>query len=122
VPDESGVLPVTDFNAYLDATTPAWADSPARIALEFLDLGDPSDPDQGAFTTTLIQEANPEGGERAGVTVTLEGLLDDSVQAVRYVLQFRKDADDAWRLVSATWTQRCAPGRGHQAFSLELCI
>jgi hypothetical protein len=113
---------VTDFNAYLDATAPAWADSPARIALEFLALGDPSDADEGAFTTTLVQEANPEGGERAGVTVTLEGLLDDSVQAVQYMLQFRKDTDGAWRLVSATWAQRCAPGRGHQTFNRELCI
>jgi hypothetical protein len=121
-PDESGVISVTEFTEYQDATDPAWADSPARIALEFLDLGDPSDPDQGAFTTTVVQEASPEGGEQAEVTVTLEGLLDDSVQAIRYALKFQKDADGAWRLASATWAQRCAPGRGHQDFSLELCI
>jgi hypothetical protein len=121
-PDESGVISVTEFTEYQDASDPNWADSPARIALEFLDLGDPSGPDQGAFTTTVIQEANPEGGEQAEVTVTLEGLLDDSVQAIRYVLKFQKDADGAWRLASATWAQRCAPGRGHQDFSTELCI
>jgi hypothetical protein len=121
-PDESGTISVAGFNEHLDATDPTWADSPARIALEFLDLGDPSDPDRGAFITTVLQEANPEGGDRAEVTVTLEGLLDDSVQAVRYVLRFQKDGDGPWTLASATWSQRCGPGRGHQDFGLEPCI
>jgi hypothetical protein len=121
-PNESGAIPVVAFNEYVDATDPGWAESPARIALEFLDLGDPSDPDGGAFTVTVLQEANPEGGDRAEVTVTLEGLLDDSVQAVRYVLRFQKAGDGTWTLASAVWAQRCAPGRSHQDFGLEPCI
>jgi hypothetical protein len=121
-PDESGMISVAAFNEHVDVTDPAWEDSPARIALAFLDLGDPSDPDRGAFTTTMLREANPESGDRAEVTVTLEGLFDDSVQAVRYVLRFQKDGDGSWTLASATWAQRCAPGRGHQDFGLEPCI
>lgn len=120
-PDESGAIPVAEFNEYVDATGPEWAESPARMALEFLDLGDPSDPDTGAFTVTVVQEASPEGGDRAEVTVTMEGLLDDSVQAVRYVLRFQKGGQDSWTLGSATWSQQCAPGRGHQDFGLEPC-
>jgi hypothetical protein len=121
-PDESGVISVAGFDAYLQVTAPGWADSPMRIALEFLDLADPSQSDGPAFTTTVVQEANPEDGEQAQVTVTLEGLLDDSVQAVRYDLRFQRGAAGAWTLVSATWAQRCAPGRGHQDFGPQLCV
>ncbi|MGH2655366.1 MAG: hypothetical protein ACRDIZ_01475 [Actinomycetota bacterium] len=56
-PDESGAISVAEFNRYLDDTALSWGDSPARIALEFLDLGDPSDPDQAASATAVLQEA-----------------------------------------------------------------
>lgn len=121
-PDPSGAVSVAEFAEYLTDAAPAWTDSPARMALEFLDVGDPAEPDHGAFTTTVVQEADPEGGERSEVTVTLEGLLDDSIHAVRYRLEFRKDASGAWELVSARWAQRCAPGRGHQRFDPDPCV
>ncbi|MGH2655365.1 MAG: hypothetical protein ACRDIZ_01470 [Actinomycetota bacterium] len=56
------------------------------------------------------------------MTVTLEGLLDDSIQAIRYLLQFEKNSGGAWDLVSATWAPRFAHGRGHQDFSVEPCV
>jgi len=56
------------------------------------------------------------------VTVTKEGLADDSVGALRYVLEFERQASGSWRLRSAAWAQRCQGGRGHQDFTPELCI
>jgi hypothetical protein len=118
---EDGSNEVDGFNAYVSDARAGWVQSPIRMALEFLALGDPSDPDGGAFITTAEQRASPEGGTEATVTVTLQGLLDDSVQAVRYSLVFEKKGD-TWKLVTATWGQRCAEGRGHQDFSVELCV
>jgi hypothetical protein len=48
-------------------------------------------------------------------------VLDDSVRAKRYELDFVR-AGDKVRLRAARWTQQCWPGRGHQDFSTELCV
>jgi hypothetical protein len=55
------------------------------------------------------------------VTILQEGLADDSVAAVRTVLRY-EPAGDGWRLVSSKRTQRCQPGRGHQAFGSGDCV
>jgi hypothetical protein len=118
---EDGSIDVYDFNAYARQARAEWTRSPIRMALEFLSLGDPSDPDGGAIITTAEQRASPEGGTEATVLVTMQGLLDDSIQAVRYTLEFAKRGV-GWQLLSAAWGQRCAEGRGHQDFSVELCV
>jgi hypothetical protein len=92
------------------------AESPEAVAADYLHL----DEQRGA-TTSLVTRQGPEGGDRATVTATLDGLLDDSVAAVRYVLVVVRD-DDGWRLVSARRTQRCRAGRGHTAFSAAPCV
>ena len=56
------------------------------------------------------------------MTVTLDGLFDDSVRAQRFVLVFQPAKDGSWRLESAVATQRCHAGRGHEDFSAELCV
>ena len=63
-----------------------------------------------------------EGSGPTTVTVTLDGLLDDSVRAQRFVLVLSQNDDGEWRLDSAATAQRCQPGRGHQAFSPEPCV
>jgi hypothetical protein len=116
--EPSGRIPFDEFNAYLESAEPPWATSPLRASLEFLRLDEPV-----ALTTSVVMETSPpEGGERAVVTVTKEGLADDSIGAIRYVLEFERQADDSWRLMSAAWAQRCQGGRGHQDFTPELCI
>jgi hypothetical protein len=90
--------------------------SPEALATSFLQL----DARRGT-TTTLVTKQAPEGGDRAVVTATLEGLLDDSVSSVRYVLVVRRD-EEGWRLVSAHHTQRCRAGRGHAEFSADPCL
>lgn len=116
--EPSGDIPVGEFNAYLESAEPPWDLSPLRSALEFLSLDDP-----GARTTRIVMETpSPEVGDEAVVTVTEDGLPDDSVGAVRYVLEFERQAGGGWRLLSAAWAQRCQDGRGHQDFTPELCI
>jgi hypothetical protein len=116
--EPSGDIPVGEFNAYLESAEPPWATSPLRASLEFLRLDEPV-----ALTTSIVMETHPpEGGEQAEVTVTKEGLADDSIGAIRYGLEFERQADDSWRLLSAVWAQRCQGGRGHQDFTPELCI
>jgi hypothetical protein len=113
----SGEVSVVGFNKYADGLKePAFERSPLLTALEFLGLDN-----REAATTSLVLTRPPEGGQTAEMTATLDGLLDDSIRAERYVLELER-RDDAWRLASARWAQRCWPDRGHQDFSPELCL
>ena len=107
--------PAADGNVPVEGFDQA-ASSPEALAAAFLRLGD-----QRAEKVSLVTTGPAEGAARATVVATLDGLLDDSVEAVRYVLAVTK-ADDGWRLESARRTQRCRPGRGHGRFSVEACI
>jgi hypothetical protein len=107
---------VDDFNAYAEDVDEPWERSPALLAGEFLRL----DRTQ-ASRTRIDSEAPGEGTGPATATVTLEGLLDDSVLATRYVLALTRDGE-VWRLESAEWTQRCRQGRGHEDYSTEPCL
>ena len=61
-------------------------------------------------------------GGSASATLVIDGLGDDSVRARRYELTFTRRDDGTWRIDSATWTQRCHEGRGHQEFSAAPCL
>ncbi|MCK6462386.1 MAG: hypothetical protein L6Q29_01005 [Candidatus Pacebacteria bacterium] len=62
-----------------------------------------------------------QDGERWTVTVTYDGLYDDSVKASRVQADMTYE-DGKWVKGAITTTQQCWPGRGHQDFSAELCI
>jgi hypothetical protein len=114
-PAPDGSIPTEGFADYAADVDETWERSPALVAAEFLRLEDDRSP-----ATTIESDTGPEGGGPANVTVTLDGLLDDSVQTRRYELQLSRDGE-VWRLDEATWAQRCRRGRGHQDFSPELC-
>jgi hypothetical protein len=111
-----GSIPTEGFADYAADVDEAWERSPALVAAEFLRLDE-----QDAPETTIESDTGPEGGGPARVTVTLDRLLDDSVQTRRYDLELSQDEDGTWRLDTATWGQTCRPGRGHQDVSPELC-
>ena len=114
-PDESGAIVVDGFNTFL-SNHPELARSPVRAATEFVRLKDPN-----ALTTRVLARASElENPSEVRVLLTEDGLADDSVRAVRYVLEFRRE-DRRWRLRSARRVQRCQPGRGHQRFSPRPC-
>jgi hypothetical protein len=110
-----GSIAVESFNRYL-GDYEDYATSPEALAAEFLRL----DEQRGA-TTSLVTNDGAEGGDRAKAVATLEGVPDDSVESVRYVLVVTKEKD-GWRLASAVRTQRCRGGRGHVDFSAAACV
>ena len=115
-PSLRGRLDVGAFDDYLDAHADA-ATAPVVVATRFLRL------DRTRAAITSIHVVTPgEGTGRATVTGSLDGLLDDSVRAQRFVLHLDQDADGAWRITSAEVVQRCRPGRGHEAFGPGACL
>ena len=104
------------FNDYADGVDEPWRRAPALVAGEYVrvDVAE-------ARVTTIAATTGPEGGPSATATVTLDGLLDDSVRARRYVLGLARDGEGTWRVESALATQRCWPGRGHQGYAPTLC-
>jgi hypothetical protein len=120
VQEDGGGMPVEDFNRYL-AEGAEIGEHPLAAAAAFVG-GARGEPVEGEGPqTTFAEEPGGAEGERV-VVATVDGLLDDSVRSVRYVLRFEADGADAWRLASAEWSQRCHEGRGHQGFSPEPCL
>jgi hypothetical protein len=116
-PEAGGTLAVEDFNEFVEDARPAFATSALRMAIEFANAGEGT-----AATTSVLANEGPEGNsDEASVTVTRDGLADDSVHAIRYQIALERAKDGTWRLLSARRTQRCQPGRGHQDFSPQLC-
>lgn len=116
-PGRTGDLePAIEFvNAAAPSAKGSWAQSPITTAGRFLTV-------VGSFAReTTITTPTPEAGLRSIVVITQEGLLDDSVRAVRYQLRLRLAADETWRIESATRTFACHPGRGQQDFGTALC-
>ncbi|HEX2267558.1 MAG TPA: hypothetical protein VHI97_05065, partial [Actinomycetota bacterium] len=85
----AGEISVTEFNAFIAEVNPPWNTSPLRSAVEFVYGGPPQE--ALPFTTTVTQEASPEVGTEATVTITEEGLLDDAIAAVRFQLKFQRE-------------------------------
>lgn len=114
--EPDGTASVSEFADYAKAVDEDWEKSPAMAAGEFLQLDD-----RTAARTTVEGVASAEGTGPQTVTVTLDGLLDDSVRTERWVLTFVPDGD-IYRLTGAKWSQRCQVGRGHQDFSPQSCV
>ena len=114
-PDDKGFMPVDGFNQFLDGHRDV-ARSPIRATIEFVRLKDPT----GETTTVRSTSSQLENPQDVRVVLTEDGLPDDSIRSVRYVLRFDKRGQE-WRLKRARRLQRCQPGRGHQKFSPQAC-
>ena len=112
-----GTLPVEAFNAYTESIDEPWERDLAAVTNAFVEAG-ASDATQRSFQAT----SSGEGAVSASASLTLGGLLDDSVRAQRYDLELNARDDGTWSVESATWSQRCQEGRGHQTFTPEPCL
>jgi hypothetical protein len=101
---EGGSFDVEAFRAHAAAVDEPWDADPEATARAFLDV------DDGRTTV-----------DGARVTIVRDSLEDDSVEALRYVVDLERDGD-GWTVAAARWEQRCHAGRGHRDFSPELCI
>ena len=118
----SGEISVTEFNDFVEQTSPPWSTLPLHAAIEFIYGGTDPSKEQLPLTTTLIQKTNAEAGTEANVTLVSDGIWDDSTAAIRYRLAFRQENDGTWRLVSAFTDHRCARGPDTKNFTTEPCI
>jgi hypothetical protein len=109
-----GTLPVEDFNARAESVDEPWERDLQEITRRFLAL---SEQESGSRS---FQSSS--SGDRATATLLVDGLGDDSVRARNYELTFERRADGTWRIETATWTQQCHEGRGHQDFSSAPCL
>ena len=110
----AGTLPVAAFNARAESVDEPWERDLAKTTEEFLALGEQEGSNRSFQSTS--------SGGSGSASLLIDGLADDSVRARRYELTFTRRADGTWRIESASWTQRCHEGRGHQAFSPEPCL
>jgi len=109
-----GTLPVAAFNAYMESVDEPWERDLAALTDAFVDAA-ASDVTQRSFQAT-------SSGASASASLTLGGLLDDSVRARRYELELESRGDGTWTIAAATWSQRCQEGRGHQTFLPRPCL
>jgi hypothetical protein len=115
-PAVDGSVEVDEFADYQESVDERWESSAETAASEFLRLDE-----RQAIRTTIAGRSEGEGGGPRAVTVTLDGLLDDSVRAERWLLLF-EHANGSYRLTSAIRTLACNPGRGHEDFTAEPCL
>ncbi len=81
-------------------------------------------PIEGNFQQTVsVDESNPT---QRVVTITQTNLPDDSVQSVRYRLEFSSvqsaSGESLWRMTWVGRQQICRLGRGAQDWSAEVCL
>ena len=115
-PNSAGIVSTDGFAAFQANVDEHWERSAVMGAAEFLRLDE-----RKVVRTTIDARASSEGTGPQVVTVTLDGLLDDSVRAERWSLAFEPDGE-TYRLETALREQRCQPNRGHQSFSADDCL
>ena len=115
-PGADGVVSVDGFAGFQENVDEHWERSAAMAAAEFLRLDE-----RQVSRTTIDGKASSEGAGPQTVTVTLDGLADDSVRVERWSLAFEPDGE-TYRLTTALREQRCQPDRGHQSFSADDCV
>ncbi len=106
-----------DRSAYSEVPVPEGAvgADPTDIALATFGS---SEPVEGNFEekAELIEQTD----DQALVILTQTGLADDSVNGMRYRLEFVPEGDQ-WRLDWAGRQVRCQTGRGSEEWTTELC-
>jgi hypothetical protein len=108
----NGNVPVDTFAAYAERVEEGWEADPKMLASAFLE------PWLRGRNHTVAVATEVDG---AVVTVTVEGLEDDSIRDERMEVAVVEDGD-VWVVGSAGWSQRCWPNRGHQDFSVGPCV
>ena len=112
-----GAVSTDGFLGFQNQVDEEWERSPAMAAGVFLRLDE-----RKATRITIDAKAGPEGGGGQVVTVTLDGLADDSVRSERWTLGFEEGKDGVYVLTGALRELRCHEGRGHEDFAGGACV
>lgn len=94
----------------------AWVKEPAQIIARTF----------GGFSEVRSQTVEfvaptADGADTLTVTITSDGLMDDSVRGEKFRLGLKADQQGVWRFTSASKSWRCQPGRGSQSFTTVKC-
>jgi hypothetical protein len=113
-----GVGVVGDRDDYNEMDVPENAVGAEPVAVALATFGSP-EPGEGNFeeNVELIEQTD----DTALVMLAQTGLLDDSVNGIRYRLEFVSEGNQ-WRLDWAGQQVRCQPGRGPDDWTTDLCI
>jgi len=91
-----------------------WTQDAVLVALKFAGSG------LKGHTKIIEVRTPPEQRDRATITVTESGYLDDAVSGERWKLWLEKSAPGAWTIKRALWARLCdRPGR--RFYSAEKC-
>ena len=83
-------MPVDGYNDFLDGHRDI-ARSPIRATIEFVRLKDPT----GETTSVRARSEQLENPRKIRAVLTEDGLPDDSIRSVRYVLHFEKQGQES---------------------------
>lgn len=93
---------------------------PKSVALSVVDLPAAEGNSQKRTSVSIKQ------GQSAVVMLSQVGLGDDSVQGIRYRLEFEPkgtvDSEEQWQLVWVGRQQLCWPGRGPEEWTNQSCL
>ncbi|TVQ14615.1 MAG: hypothetical protein EA368_01030 [Leptolyngbya sp. DLM2.Bin27] len=112
-----GVGLVGDRADYNELPVPEDAVGAEPTAVALATFGSP-DPGEGNFEENI--ELIEQTDDSALVMLAQTGLLDDSVNGIRYRLEFVPEGNQ-WRLDWAGQQVRCQPGRGPADWTTDLC-
>lgn len=114
---DAGGDAVGDRSAYREVPVPEGAVGAEPTAITLETFGS-TEPVEGNFEeeAELIEQTD----DQALVIFTQTGLADDSVNGMRYRLEFVPEGDQ-WRLDWVGQQVRCQLGRGSQEWATELC-
>lgn len=103
----AGHVPVPPDQGDWEAT----GEDPQEVARRFVLRGQPCD------CRSVTVHTDPAGRRHLNLTVRLEGLKDDSVQAMEYALTLQK-VQGRWQVDAATFKTECARGSGSRGLCL----
>jgi len=91
------------------------------MALSLLNRECLAEGDIDNYASCVVNISEEEKEKQWLVTITYDGLFDDSVRASQIISTINYQEGE-WIVGEITQTQKCQPGRGHQYFSTEFCI
>ncbi len=93
-----------------------WVKDPYQIALKLAGVFEET-------RTRTIEMSVPriEGSTTMSITITDDGIADDSTQSMRYRMELARDEGGIWSLITAGRSWTCQSGRGSQTFTTVRC-
>lgn len=97
-------------------TDAAWIKDPYHIAVKLAGVFE-----ETRTRTIEMRVPKIEGSSTMTITITDDGIADDSTRSMRYRIELAQDEGGIWSLITAGRSWKCQAGRGSQTFTTERC-